>query len=248
MPTPSLTPRDRLYASAQAQITEFAFDEQVATVFPDMIQRSVPGYGMIINALKLLAERYAQPDSQLYDLGCSLGAATLALRHGITHTGCRIIAVDNAAAMVERCQAFLVQDTVAVPVEVHCADVQTVEISNASVVVLNFTLQFIPLSQRVTLIRRIYNGLRPGGVLVLSEKIIFSDPHWQRESVELHHAFKRANGYSDLEISQKRSALEQVLVPETLETHQQRLHDVGFAASHVWLQQFNFISLLAWKS
>ena len=119
--------------------------------------------------------------------------------------------------------------------------------ADASVVVFNFTLQFIPPAQRDALLARIGSAMRPGGVLVLSEKIRFEDEHLQALNTDLHHAFKRANGYSDLEISQKRSALENVLVPETIATHQQRLRNAGFTSVDVWFQCFNFASLVAIK-
>lgn len=147
--------------------------------------------------------------------------------------------------MIERCRAVLAADTGAAPVELHAADIRELDIANASVVVLNFTLQFIAPTERAVLIRRIRAGLVPGGVLVLSEKIAFADAALDALMVDLHHAFKRANGYSELEIAQKRAALEAVLIPETLDVHRARLREAGFAAADVWFQCFNFASLLA---
>jgi tRNA (cmo5U34)-methyltransferase len=239
--------RDAIYATSLDAIAAFAFDERVARVFPDMIQRSVPGYSTIIAMTGVLAERYAQPGTQCYDLGCSLGASTLAMRSHLDGRGCRIVAVDNSAAMLERCRQVLAADTGTTPVELLLADAGSVSIADASVVVLNFTLQFIAQPQREALLARIGAGMRSGGVLVLSEKIRFDDEHLQQLNTDLHHAFKRANGYSELEISQKRSALENVLVPETISAHQQRLRRAGFASVDVWFQCFNFASLVAIK-
>lgn len=239
---------DAIYAAPLQNIIDFQFDERVVAVFPDMIQRSVPGYGMIISNIGILAAKYAQPGTHCYDLGCSLGAATLAMRQRITAPECDIIAVDNSQAMIERGRELLALDTVSgVPVTMICSDIQEVAIENASVVVLNFTLQFIPPDQRLALIQRIHAGLRPGGILILSEKIAFSEPQRQHFHIELHHDFKRANGYSDLEISQKRSALENVMIPETVTCHQQRLQAAGFSCSELWFQCFNFISMVAIK-
>lgn len=239
---------DSLYASPLDELVDFKFDERVVDVFPDMIQRSVPGYGNIISMIGILAAKYAQQASHCYDLGCSLGAASLSMRQGITQTDCDIIAVDNSPAMIERAQQLFDSDmSSTVPVQLICADLQDVVIDNASVVVMNFTLQFIPLNERLHLIKRIYQGLKPGGILILSEKISFEDDASDRFQNDIHHDFKRANGYSDLEISQKRTALENVLLPETLATHQQRLADAGFAASNRWFQCFNFMSLVALK-
>ena len=239
---------DAIYAAPLQEMIDFKFDERVVAVFPDMIQRSVPGYGMIISNIGVVAAKYAQAGSRCYDLGCSLGAVTLSMRQRIKQPDCGIIAVDNSPAMIERGRELLALDAVpTVPVTMICADLQDVAIENASVVVLNFTLQFIPPAERPALIQRIYAGLNPGGILILSEKIAFADTGRQHFHEVLHHDFKRANGYSDLEISQKRSALENVMIPETLDCHHKRLQGAGFSSSEVWFQCFNFASMVAIK-
>lgn len=239
---------DTIYASPLQQIVDFKFDERVVAVFPDMIQRSVPGYGMIVANIGILAGRYAQAQSHCYDLGCSLGAASLSMSQHITQPDCDIIAVDSSPAMIQRGRELLALDAAPnVPVTMICADIQDVSIEAASVVVLNFTLQFIQTTERLALMKRIYKGLRPGGILILSEKIAFSASEQQHFHEALHHDFKRANGYSDLEISQKRSALEKVMIPEPITSHYERLKDAGFSASELWFQCFNFASLVAIK-
>lgn len=247
----SPTSKDTLYATSQIDVAGFRFDQTVVDVFPDMIQRSVPGYATIISMTGTMAERYAQANSTCYDLGCSLGASTFAMRHKIQQPNCNIIAVDNSADMLQRCQQLLdankSSEQNSVDVSLRCDDIQNVAIENASVVVLNFTLQFVPPEQRTTLIKTISDGLLPGGVLVLSEKIHFDNPQHDALMIELHHNFKRANGYSQLEISQKRSALEDVLLPETPATHRERLLGAGFSSVDLWFQCFNFASFIAIK-
>jgi tRNA (cmo5U34)-methyltransferase len=239
---------DAIYASPLDEIIDFSFDEKVVNVFPDMIQRSVPGYGTLISTIGIMAARYAQDDSHCYDLGCSLGAVTLSMRQRIKNNNCDIIAVDNSQAMIEKGQRLLAEDHHNnVAVELICADLLDVEIKNASVVVLNFTLQFIPIAERLALLQRIYQGLKPGGALILSEKLAFEDKDQDDFHIEAHHDFKRSNGYSDLEISQKRSALENVLIPETLAEHQTRLNQAGFEFVEKWFQCFNFASMVAIK-
>jgi tRNA (cmo5U34)-methyltransferase len=238
---------DKLYADPLPQVASFAFDEIVVNVFPDMIKRSVPGYATIINMIGNLAERYAQPDSFCYDLGCSLGAATLAMRHRIQAANCSIIGIDNSEAMIARCQQVIAADSAEIDVVLHFADLCEFPIIDASVVVLNFTLQFIPVEKRAAILRNIYEGLKPNGVLILSEKLSFDDEQHESLMIELHHNFKRANGYSDLEIAQKRSAIENVLIPEALATHRQRMKGAGFASVDVWFQCFNFASIIAIK-
>jgi tRNA (cmo5U34)-methyltransferase len=231
-----------LYAEQRAKVGDFVFDADVAAVFPDMIGRSVPGYAAIINMIGLLTRMHAAPGTYLYDLGCSLGASSLAMANSLEHD-CPIVAVDNAEAMLARAREYTASS--ARPIEFINADIRDIDLAPASVVVLNFTLQFLPLDERERLLRRIRRALVPGGVLILSEKIAGETEQEDALLVEMHHAFKRAQGYSDLEISQKRAALEKVLLPETLAQHKQRLAAVGFARSDLWFQCFNFVSIVA---
>lgn len=238
--------RDTLFDTEQ-DVGSFVFDQNVVDVFPDMIKRSVPGYSTIIHMVGQLAERYAQSGSRCYDLGCSLGASTLAMRHRIQAADVNIYAIDNSSEMIRRCQQVLDADSYDIPVTLMCRDLQSAIIRNASVVVMNFTLQFISPAERDDLVARIYAGMRPGGVFILSEKLSFEDEHHKQLMTDLHHYFKKTNGYSDLEIAQKRNAIENVLIPETLETHKTRLSNAGFIGTELWFQCFNFASLLAFK-
>ena len=235
--------RDGIYAEPLTEVASFAFDERVAAVFPDMISRSVPGYPTIIGMIGMLAADHAAQGSNLYDLGCSLGAASASMRRSLQHRDCRIIAVDNAPAMLKKAQKGL-QGGSGPPVEWVCADIRDILVQEASVVVLNFTLQFLPVDSRLSMLARIREGMLPDGVLILSEKFAGATATENEQLVTLHHAFKRANGYSELEISQKRSALENVLVPETVETHLSRLEQAGFSRVNRWFQCFNFTSFI----
>ncbi|GAB2705273.1 carboxy-S-adenosyl-L-methionine synthase CmoA [Aliiglaciecola sp. 3_MG-2023] len=239
--------KDAIYSQPKSKVNDFCFDEAVAQVFPDMIQRSVPGYSTIIDNIGLIANRFAQQDTNLYDLGCSLGAASLAMRRSVKQTGCQIIAVDNSQAMVDKCLLHLNAFKSDIPTNVYCDDILDIEIANASVVVLNFTMQFIPPTQRDFLIQKIYAGMKPGGVLVLSEKIRHENDLANDLVIDLHHEFKRNNGYSELEISQKRSAIENVMLVDSLETHKTRLANAGFKNFVMWFCCFNFTSMLVVK-
>lgn len=239
--------RDTIFSAPIDQIGNFTFDERVAEVFPDMLQRSIPGYSNIISAIGMLAERFVKPNSNIYDLGCSLGAATLSARRNINQEGCNIIAVDNSPAMVERCKLHVNAYRSDTPVDVIEADIRNVDIDNASMVILNFTLQFLSPDDRYALLKKIYAGLKPGGILVLSEKYTFEDDTMNELLIDLHHTFKRANGYSELEVSQKRSAIENVLIPDSVPQHKKRLTDIGFSSAELWFQCFNFGSMVAVK-
>ncbi|MDD5228389.1 MAG: carboxy-S-adenosyl-L-methionine synthase CmoA [Methylococcales bacterium] len=237
--------KDSLYSQPLGQVNAFAFDDHVANVFPDMIQRSVPGYQTMITAIGLLAGRFAKPNSVCYDLGCSLGAASFSMRQNIAVKNCHIVAVDNSQAMLTRFESLLTQEKT--PIKLQCADIRDVKIENASMVVLNFTLQFLPIEDRAELLAKIYDGLLPDGALIISEKLAFEDSRQHELQIDLHHEFKKSQGYSDLEISQKRTALENVLIPETFATHQHRLKSVGFSSAELWFQYFNFASFIALK-
>jgi len=240
--------KDELFARPLGKVSDFVFDEKVVKAFPDMIKRSVPGYQTIISMTGALADKYIQPDTNCYDLGCSLGASTLAICQNCSDRRFDMIAVDTSPPMIEQCQSMLKNLDVKQNIQFICDDANKIEIKNASMVVLNFTLQFIPKEQRDALITKIYQGLVPGGIVVLSEKVKFNDAHLDELMIDLYYGFKAANGYSQLEISQKRTALENVLHPETLDTHKQRLRSSGFAWVDVWFQCFNFASMIAIKS
>jgi SAM-dependent methyltransferase len=145
--------KDALYAQPRDEVTGFVLDERVAAVFPDMIRRSVPGYATIVSVIGVLTGRLAQPDSRCYDLGCSHGASMLAMRRAIEVPGVRIVAVDNSPAMIAKCRQYLAQDDSPTPVDLVCGDVRDPLIRDASVVVLNFMLQFIPPAERTVPLR-----------------------------------------------------------------------------------------------
>lgn len=277
-----MTTKDSLFSKPLGNVEGFSFDQAVVDVFPDMLQRSVPGYESIVTQSALLASRFAQPNTRLYDLGSSLGATSLAMRDALVSLkperteGCEIHAVDNSPEMIAQCRKvidlsneslqmspnqFRQQPDVScgsetsannrnpvIPIHLHEDNLEAHAIENASVVAMNFTLQFVAPEARARLMQSIANALRPGGVLILSEKVCFSNDVVNDLHIDMYHNFKRLNGYSDMEVSQKRTALENVLVPDTLETHQQRLQEAGFSHSAVWFQYFNFASLIAIKN
>jgi tRNA (cmo5U34)-methyltransferase len=275
--------QDRIYSQPLAQIGQFQFDDSVADVFPDMIARSVPGYSSMLAMVEQITQTHAIPDSQLYDLGCSLGAATHRIRQHAP-TSCQLHAVDSSAAMIARLSKLLEQERVGslFPKDdpgnahasepgqasiadvsskektpdpltastvcetiLHESDIRSVAVQNASVVVLNLTLQFLPPAERTPLLQSIADGMLPGGALLLSEKVCFDDPEEQQLMTDLHLDFKRAHGYSELEIAQKRSSLEETLIPESLSAHLLRLRACGFRQASVWFQCFNFASMIA---
>lgn len=237
--------QDKLYEKSPLTVADFVFDERVVRVFPDMINRSVPGYSLVLQMIGLIAGRYVQQDSCVYDLGCSLGAATLTMRRAVKARGVRFVAVDNSPDMIGQCQQHASGADGLPPVEFVLGDICHSTIENASLTVLNFTLQFIEPAQRLALLTKIASGTRDGGILVLSEKIRFAEPPQQDIQTSLHHDFKQAQGYSKLEIAGKRSALERVLRPDTETEHLERLHAAGWQRTVRCFQAFNFVTYLA---
>lgn len=244
--------KDQIYRSAQlaepARPGSFVFDQRVASVFADMISRSVPGYQQILEMLPTLTRQFKVANSNYYDLGCSLGAGMLAISEGLEQMSGHIIGVDNSSAMIEQAKHNLSElDAKAGRYSLLEKDLLEIEIESAAMVLMNFTLQFIPLAERDALIEKIYAGLHNGGSFVLSEKIKFNNHKTNLALIDIHHQYKADQGYSQLEISQKRDAIENVLIAETLETHTKRLKNAGFSVVTPWVQNLQFISILAIK-
>lgn len=236
--------RDQLFQKPDAGNEPFRFDANVAGVFDDMIRRSIPGYDTLMGLLPLVSARFAKPDTNVYDLGCSLGSSTIALSRGVPPST-KLIAVDQSDAMVERCRARLAADPACIDAEVRCEDARHTDLGDASLVAMNFTLQFIPLEDRTTMVERVHRALLPGGAFVLSEKLSFERDADRSLLEGFHDDFRRGNGYSDLEISQKRSALERVLICDTEAAHVARLEQVGFRRVLKLFHALNFVSWLA---
>ena len=240
--------RDSVYQHPLDQLADFEFNSQVVSVFEDMINRSVPGYGSIVHSLEQFARLFAQDDTRCYDLGCSLGASALSMQAGLNDKkNIEIIAIDNSQDMLARAKKFIAKSSSDVVIDLQCADVLNVNIENASFVTLNFILQFIEPNQRDSLLNTIYQGMTDGACLVLSEKIRFDDEQSQKTITALHHQFKSEQGYSDLEIAQKRDSLENVMRIDTQAIHVERLQNVGFSHVQQWYQNTAFVSYYAIK-
>ncbi|WIX31530.1 carboxy-S-adenosyl-L-methionine synthase CmoA [Salinicola sp. JS01] len=239
--------RDAIFSTPLDRVASFSFDEQVVACFPDMVRRSIPGYGQILGMLGLLAERHLRHGAHVYDLGCSLGAVGLALAGRLAPEAFALTGVDLSPAMLARARATAQSEAPNHRLAFIESDIRKLDYRPSGMIVLNFTLQFLPPADRDAVIARLFAALDPGGILVLSEKIVAPDEQENAWLVERYHDFKRANGYSDMEISQKRTALENVLVPDTLAQHQARLQAAGFGRVTTWFQYLNFASMIAFK-
>lgn len=211
-----------------------------------MLRRSIPGYAALLQLIGIHAAETVMDGELVYDLGCSLGAASLSMRHALGSRNAHIIAVDNSPAMVERCSELVQTDSASCTTSVQLGDVRSFEIQRCSLVVMNFTLQFVPLEERLALLQRISRQLRDGGSLILSEKTKPSSGPSARFHLDMHDAFRRSNGYSQLELSRKREALEHVLTPQSESEHEAALVAAGLVPVQ-WFRCLQFVSWVATK-
>lgn len=239
--------KDTLFKEKKDLVPAFEFNESVVHVFDDMITRSVPLYKECVHRQAQLAARFYQQGTRIYDLGCSHGNFGMQLHCRMKDMAFTMVAVDSSQPMLDQYNQRLTGENFNSSLSLVCDCVENISITNASVVVLNLTLQFISPDKRDAVIQSIYQGLKPGGLLLLTEKIIHNIAEVDSLQQHFYKKFKRENGYSDLEISQKRDALEDVLVPDTLKSHQDRLAQAGFKKMDTWLKWFNFAAMLAIK-
>lgn len=238
--------KDNIF-QGNGEVAPFEFNETVASVFDDMISRSVPLYREIILQQGRLAAKFYQPGTEIYDLGCSTGNFAATLIQEMKGRNFSLTAIDNSAPMIElfrkRISAFGGNGII----KPALSDIMDVEFSRSSVFVANLTVQFIPPELRSGLISRIYDSLVPGGILLLTEKTVNRDSGLADLQQEFYYRLKEENGYSQIEITRKREALENVLIPETVETHMSRLTTAGFSAIEIWLKWFHFTSFICRK-
>jgi tRNA (cmo5U34)-methyltransferase len=239
--------RDEVFKDDIKEASDFAFSSKVAKVFDDMVSRSVPFYGEMQRMIAELAADHAQPNTNVYDLGCSTGTTMIGM-DTMMAPDIRFIGVDDSADMLTKCDAKLKEAGVVRPYSLELANLQEqVEIKNASVVVLCLTLQFIRPIHREKLLKKIVEGLVPNGVLILVEKILTEDSVYNRDFIKYYYNYKRRNQYSEMEISQKREALENVLIPYKLSENIMLLREAGLEQCEVFFKWYNFSGLIAIK-
>lgn len=236
--------RDQIFNTIKDTISPFKFNQEVADVFDDMLVRSIPFYKEIHKLIIDMVDKYYLGEGKIYDFGCSTGTTIDLINRHLAGKTASYVGVDLSAPMIEKAQQKLNDVS---NVELICGDMTQVEVSDAQVVILNYTLQFLAEEKRKEFLEKIYRGLRPGGLIILSEKI--KSPHAPVQDLitELYYDFKKANGYSELEISQKREALENVLVPLTATGQIELLQSAGFAHSEMIFRWYTFASFIGIK-
>jgi tRNA (cmo5U34)-methyltransferase len=239
---------DEVFKDEVKLVPDFKFSSKVAHVFDDMVNRSVPFYGEIQRMVSELAADYAKEGTNVYDLGCSTGTTLIGMDVSMPKD-IKFIGVDDSADMLEKCEQKLKEAGLVRPYELQVADLhREVKIENASVVVLCLTLQFIRPVFREQLLKQIVKGMVPNGALLLVEKIVTEDSQFNRNFIKYYYNYKRRNQYSELEISQKREALENVLIPYKLSENVHMLREAGFSHCETFFKWYNFSGILAVKN
>lgn len=238
--------KDTLFAVDSIQ-EDFVFNKRVVEVFDDMVDRSVPYYQQVIESSSELLKRFTTDGDTIFDLGCSTGTSILECARLLGDKNLQFIGIDNSQPMLDKaslkaelhgkndCVSFILED------------ITEFSHQNAGAIILNYTLQFIRPMQRAAFVKRLFDNLKPGGVLLVSEKILSHNRRLNREYIDIYHGFKKSKGYSELEIAKKREALENVLIPFSIGENRQLLKDCGFESVETFFQWFNFASFIAIK-
>ena len=241
--------RDNIFAGVAARASDFEFNSDVVRVFDDMVARSVPFYLELQYMLVELAKKFHQPGGRVYDLGCATGTTLINLRKALGESAPAYVGYDNAPEMLTKAREKLetqgVSDRVSL---VLCDLLDRPPIEDASVVTMCWTLQFIRPPQRAEVVRHIYDGMRPGGILLVIDKVLNTHPVTNQAFIELYYEFKRRNGYSNEEIARKREALENVLIPYRLDENLTLFREAGFGAVEPFFQWYNFAGFLCMKT
>jgi tRNA (cmo5U34)-methyltransferase len=243
-----ITGKDEVFKESITKLADFKFSSRVANVFDDMVSRSVPSYLEMQRMIGELAADHYKEDTNVYDLGCATGTTLIVLNETIPgHI--RFVGIDDSGAMLQKCDSKLHEAGFTRPVDLEVADLNgKVDIRNASVVVLCLTLQFVRPINRQDLIGQIFSGLVPGGALIVIEKILAEDSSWNRDFIKYYYDLKRRNNYSEMEIAQKREALENVLIPYKLSENITLLREAGFSNYEIFFKWYNFAGFIAKKN
>jgi tRNA (cmo5U34)-methyltransferase len=246
----SWTPRgepDQLFRSERYP-RRFEFNSDVAHVFDDMVHRSIPLYEQVLNSVVEWVFRFYQPETSLYDLGCSTGSTMLAIADALPeHFAIRMIGIDASAAMLSKAKEKFGEYRGPHRLDLCCTDLKSMELQPCSFVILNYTLQFLPVAKRKQLLQNIYAALVPGGMVFISEKIVSPVREFQEQFVFSYERFKRLSGYSQDEIALKKEALDQVLISFSTDEYAAMLCETGFLSSEVVMRWHNFASMVAIK-
>ncbi len=227
---------------------DFSFNEQVAEVFDDMLERSVPCYRQVMEMTAHLVQASTSDNDRIYDLGCSTGKPLLTLASHLKNETLEYIGIDNSEAMVNKAKRKAKLFTNTSQISFQLGDITKTNLKPCKVILLNYTLQFLRPLTRVKLLKTIHDALLPGGILIMGEKIISHHSKINRVFIDLYFDFKREQGYSEIEITKKRETLENILIPFSIDENMKMLNEAGFKQCETFFQWFNFTSFIARKN
>ncbi len=236
--------KDQVFIRPGSGNQAFEFNAEVASVFDDMIARSVPSYDETQELTTRLIQRFTPRDSVIYDLGCSTGTTLVNLAQTVDRS-IRLVGIDQSAPMIDEARRKLSLLGLEGRIVLQCLDLLSANLDNAGGVVLNYTLQFLPVERRLDMLKSIKRSLLPGGLLIMTEKLRHESESLDQFFKDIHYEFKRVRGYSELEISQKREALENVLVPLSLKENFDLLYTAGFVHSELCVKSLSFATFCA---
>jgi tRNA (cmo5U34)-methyltransferase len=238
---------DNIFKTKQERSSDFKFDASVVDVFDDMVVRSVPFYLEFQRMITELAKDFAVPHTSLYDLGCSTGTTMLSLNKALDPS-IKFVGIDNSTEMLDVCRNNFERAKFVRAYDLEYRDLnRDFEIENASVVILCLALQFIRPIYRHKLLQAVYQQMNPGGCLILVEKVLAEEPSFNKMMIKYYYDFKRRNSYDEMEISQKREALENVLIPYKLSENVEMLMEAKFKSVETFFKWYNFAGILAFK-
>ena len=239
--------RDEVFSAGDFQKGSFRFNNAVASVFDDMANRSIPFYREVIQLTGKIAQSFVPDNGRIYDLGCSTGNTLMFLAQSLQNKKVKLIGCDPAEAMLKKAAEKAEAFTYSHDIEFIQNTCENIELANADMIIMNYTLQFIDKAERPVLLKKIYDALKPGGTFIISEKLKQKSEIVENFNTKTYENFKAGNGYSELEIANKRQALENILVPGSLDENIEQLQKAGFEETEVIFKWLNFATFAGFK-
>lgn len=235
--------KDNLYKKKISKSHKFTFDNKVADVFEDMVNRSVPGYDFLVDNIGVLSKNFYQPNTNIYDLGSSLCSCSLSALEKINNFSGKVFAVDSSTAMINICKNNINKEEI----KFINQDICEVDIKNTSIIILNLTLQFVDIKKRTNLLEKLFSQLNKNGVIIITEKITLDKESDDIFFKKFHDFYKENNGYTKEEIDRKKIALEKIMLIESEKSHESRFSNIGCENFYKWFQCYNFASWILIK-
>ena len=221
---------------------KWEFNEEVANVFDNMLERSIPQYDVMRELVKRIGFKYVQLGSTIVDIGCSNGNAVDPFVKSY-NMDCNYLLLDVSEPMLEKCkEKFGFLDGI-----MNYDITKGIPKTDASLVLSILTLQFTPIEYRQKIVQSIYDNLREDGAFILVEKVLGNTNEIDEVFVNEYYQMKSENAYTREQIQNKRKSLEGVLVPITAKWNEELLRSAGFRKIDCFWRCLNFAGWIAIK-